>query len=372
MLSTTASWPALLMAAQRQMQHGTVLTLVLVAIVTGAVVLELSRCLRRAAFQSSGTREAVIPMMNSLGSPELEEGKPRLVSQLLPELCGLVFMLAAAGALLLRGPESTAGMSPEDRDLTHRIHAEWPTLFSADSLLGLQSMLRSVVLASAALRLEQALTSPIAGFPTAFLTLAACARVALIAMSPPDVYRLDGPLGGATNVALEVGALALLLYLATAQARRTRCRALLLSGLATAASAGALAWAAHGNRLAIANPDQWYLDALFSLRELLELAASVTFLANAVRSAAEGEPATAFVAFAHTVLPLQQLLSAYFLLTAFGGGPLEEMPGLVGAGRPFEMLQLVGVVQVGAYAAAGVARLVIAQEIGDCGDMVEV
>merc|ERR1719213_970892 len=48
------------------------------------------------------------------------------------------------------------------------------------------------------------------------------------------------------------------------------------------------------------------------------------------------------------MLPVQQSFATYFILTAFA--PIFQVePSLVGMGRPFELLQLAGLVQVGAY-----------------------
>merc|ERR1711865_430857 len=56
----------------------------------------------------------------------------------------------------------------------------------------------------------------------------------------------------------------------------------------------------------------------------------------------------AFTGFAHFMLPLQQALPAYFLLVAFAP-PFQVEPSLVGKGRPFEMLQAGGLLQIVMY-----------------------
>jgi len=109
------------------------------------------------------------------------------------------------------------------------------------------------------------------------------------------------------------------------------------------------------NRLAIADPADSHLDALFSLSHLLELAAAAAFLARTLCAAGGG----AFTALACFLLPLQQLLPAYFMLTAWGKPPLQEVPELVAAGRPFEVLQLCGLAH---YVLASAMRLAIALE----------
>jgi len=119
-------------------------------------------------------------------------------------------------------------------------------------------------------------------------------------------------------------------------------------------------WTAKANCLGLADPGDAHLDMLFSAVQLTELAASVAFLARTATLVVEHQAPTPFAFLAHVLLPAQQLLSAYFLLTAWGGSPLEEIPALVGAGRPFEVLQLAGVAQVGTYALAGVVQLAFA------------
>ena len=73
--------------------------------------------------------------------------------------------------------------------------------------------MRLVFLLSASLRRSGACVSPLDGEPAAFFLLAALVRVALLTLSPRDVYHLDGPLGGDMNVAIEVTSCLLLLPL---------------------------------------------------------------------------------------------------------------------------------------------------------------
>eukprot|EP00418_Pyrodinium_bahamense_P087841 CAMPEP_0179051712 /NCGR_PEP_ID=MMETSP0796-20121207/21385_1 /TAXON_ID=73915 /ORGANISM="Pyrodinium bahamense, Strain pbaha01" /LENGTH=347 /DNA_ID=CAMNT_0020748259 /DNA_START=74 /DNA_END=1117 /DNA_ORIENTATION=- len=284
---------------------------------------------------------------------------PRFPISLAPEACGLVLSLAVAGVLLLHGSNSGVPVPPGEKELWQQIRNEWPILMTADSLLGLHAMLRTLLLASAALRTAETMASPLAGLPTAFLLGAALVRMALLVLSPLAIYHLDGPLGGKVYCVLQASALALLAYLAVVQVHQARGGPRCAPALAASASLVVLAWLAGTNHLALADPGDGHLDVLFSLQELLELAASVTFLANAIAPAASQGSPGAFAAFAHVMLPLQQVLPAYFLLASWGGAPLEELPALVGAGRPFKMLQLAGLAQVGLYAVAGVAWLVL-------------
>merc|ERR1740121_326830 len=154
------------------------------------------------------------------------------------------------------------------------------------------------------------------------------------------------------NVALEVVALVPLVCLSRGAGLR---RAPLLLGSALVAS-----WVAWHNHLNLASPGQAFLDALFSLEQLFEFLGAIACLASATTIVAEVEGASAFdapAALLHCLLPLQQLLSAYFILTAWGAAPFQVVPELVGAGRPFEVLQTCGVAQVGIYLLAGALRL---------------
>lgn len=284
--------------------------------------------------------------------------------QAAPELLGLVGIASLAAFLLARGGNQGAPIrTAEDQEIWQSIQAEWQVLTTADSLLGAQAMLRLLLVGSAALRGA----SPLAfGCTAKFLLLAAAARVALLALSPRDIYHLDGPLGGNLNAALEVAALLPLAYLSRGASRR-QAPVLLVSCLAAAG----VAWTNH---LALAEPGQAYLDALFSLEQLLEFLASAACLAGAAGAAAEGDgcqPLGAPAAFAHCLLPLQQLLPAYFMLTAWGAAPFQVVPELVGAGRPFEVLQSCGVAQVGFYLLAGVLRLAIADPEPKNGQLLE-
>jgi len=319
-------------------QHSALVSLVLLAAAVGAWAFERYQTTRGAA-------------------PE----DLRTLRRLLPEICGVLLALSIAGALLICRAHHQA-VPPEDEQVWQQIRNEWPMLVTADSLVGLQALLRVVLLSSAALRVKEAAASPLAGSPTAFLLLAALVQVTLLAMSSPDVYHLDGPLGGNVDLALEVSALALLACVAAAQLREWKQGPSCTSTLAVLALLPVLGYAAWTNRIGLADPGDAHLDALFSLQHLLELTAALAFLGRALRSAAEGCPAGSFTAFACVMLPLQQLLAAYFLLAAWGGEPLEELPALVGAGQPFKMLQLGSVIQVGAYAAAGISQLVLVGE----------
>jgi len=262
---------------------------------------------------------------------------------LAPELAGLAACGMIAGSIIYRKEHN--GLSPipvEDRKLWQEISTEWPILMTADSLLGLQAMLRMILLSSAVLRSADSRTSPFSSEPALFFFLAAVCRVALLAASPPDVYHLDGPLGGALNLALEVLAVPLLAFASrhvlTSGLRRL---SLSLAGISAATLLSTF------NRLALADSGAEQLDMLFSLAKLLESLAALAFLARtcSLSSSSGG----CFTSFAHALLPVQQCLGAYFMLTAWDAAPLQEVPELVGAGSPLALLQTTGIMDIGFY-----------------------
>mmetsp|Transcript_8034 Transcript_8034/g.14751 ORF Transcript_8034/g.14751 Transcript_8034/m.14751 type:complete len:351 (+) Transcript_8034:95-1147(+) len=289
-----------------------------------------------------------------------------LVTQVQPAstLCGTLFSLVpeCAGILLvalcawveLNAGEDHSALKHDDEE-SREIKHDWPVLKSADSLLGIQAMLRLIFLVSALLRRSDAAKSPLAGLAASFFFLAALCRVALGAISPADLYNLDGPLGQ-RNMAIEVAALPLLAVLSAATMRRG-----LGATLALALGALATATIAFFNRFELAG-DEFHLDVLFSLVQLLELAAGVSFSLRSIMTGglfgSEDDAVSSgsiFSDFAHVFLPLQQSLSMYYFLCAFAP-PFTVEPTLVGKGHPFEVLQLAGLAQVGIYLFAGVCH----------------
>eukprot|EP00930_Biecheleria_cincta_P058107 TRINITY_DN4395_c0_g1_i1.p1 TRINITY_DN4395_c0_g1~~TRINITY_DN4395_c0_g1_i1.p1 ORF type:complete len:349 (-),score=75.10 TRINITY_DN4395_c0_g1_i1:49-1095(-) len=278
-----------------------------------------------------------------LGGLPLVYGGLGQLRSLAPELAGLAACGMIAGSLIYRKEHN--GLSPipaEDQKLWQDINTEWPILMTADSLLGLQAMLRMVLLSSAVLRSTDSSASPFTNEPALFFFLAAACRVTLLAVSPPDVYHLDGPLGGALNLALEVLAVPLLAFasrhvLAVGLRRLSLCFAGILAAF----------FLSTCNRLALADPGAEQLDVLFSLAKLLESLAALAFLA---RTCSLGRRSSGrFTSFAHALLPVQQCLGTYFMLTAWGAAPLQEVPELVGAGSPFALLQTTGIAEAGLY-----------------------
>lgn len=110
-----------------------------------------------------------------------------------------------------------------------------------------------------------------------------------------------------------------------------------------------LAASANSNHFALADSSQSHLDKLFTMVMLLETVAGVAFYVRSARSNRGGSfRSGAFSGFAHLILPLQQALPAYFLLVAFAP-PFQVETSLVGKGRPFELLQAGGLLQVVLY-----------------------
>jgi len=277
----------------------------------------------------------------------------RLLFNLIPEAVVLGLCAMVAGAFILRS-ENHNGSPPKDhvdKEVWEEITNEWPVLMTADTLLALQAIIRLVLCLSATCRPCEFDASPLANEPAAFFLLANVSRLALLVASPWEWFHIDGPLGGAINFGFELLAFPLLLNLSRGMLHQGWHRAMLLAiGVFLACVA---AWC---NRYSVADPGFEYMDMLFSLSHVLEFLAAAIFLARTI--VLSSDSAGAFTSFAHVVLPVQQSFSMYFLLTAFAK-PLEVVPELVGAGRPFEVFEIGGVAQVGMYLFAAVLHFVL-------------
>lgn len=265
---------------------------------------------------------------------------------LVPELLGLVTCVAVAAGLLYCRQHNGAPIPKEDEEIWESINTEWSLLSTADSLIGLQAMLRMVLLTSAVLRLgdveeKSAFTDETAAF---FFAAALC-RTVLLVLSPWDVYGLDGPLGGVLNMACEAAALPMLVCLCRPMLSQGMRRACFLVVATAVASTLAVC-----NRLALADAGSEYLDVLFSLSRLLEFAGAVAFLAHSCHMGSSNMGC--FASFAHAFLPVQQMLGFYFMLTSWNSAPFEEVHELVGAGHPMILLQAVGLAELGLYLTA--------------------
>jgi len=262
-----------------------------------------------------------------------------------------MFAVAAStvGALI-HGKYLEQPVAPADQALMDSILKEWPVLRGADTLLAMQAVFRVCLLSSAVFRRARADESPFVGLPSMFFLLAALARVLLLWLSPAGTYHLDGPLGGNFDFFFEVAAVPLLVYICRSSIQR-------IMSLITMVLVACLAAGVAGcNRLALAgNGDLWYVDVLFSLGHVLEFGAAAAFLVRNVIAAdvARGT----FSGLSLVLLPMQQCLSVYFVLFAFGS-PLKSYPELAAMGHPLEMLQLCGVLQVVMYCLAFVVHVV--------------
>jgi hypothetical protein len=133
--------------------------------------------------------------------------------------------------------------------------------------------------------------------------------------------------------------------------RRVRKEALAATVLTLAVAARI----ASRNHLALADGDT-LSDALFMFAHMAELLAAFAYLSRTLLLdtgfVGAGKAAVA-LQFANFLMPLQQCLAAYYFVQAF-----QYDVGLVGAGHPFEIFQIGGVAQLGAYACAAVLHLV--------------
>jgi len=272
----------------------------------------------------------------------------RVLKRLAPELLALSFGLSLASALVYCGQHNGGAEIPkEDQALWSDINAEWPVLKTADSLLGIQAMLRLVLLSSALLRKgDDEATSAMAMEPMGFLFLASCTRAILLLCSPWEVYHLDGPLGGALNLACEICAVPLTAWLCRPLRRNiygVSCIAIIWLAL------GLLASQQH---LALADPGQEYLDVLFSWSQFLDFAAALAFLIRTCTlwTSARGE----FMVYSLMALLFQQLLSAVFMFSSWGQAPFHEVPGIVGKGSPLAVMQMSCLLEVACYVVSAV------------------
>lgn len=255
-----------------------------------------------------------------------------------PEATGVI---ACAGlSIYLRFYGSHAAHVMENNAAWEEIVRQWPLLLTADTLLAIQAMLRVLILVSNVLRARGGsalLSQEVAGISLG----AALGRAALAARSTN--YFLDGPLGGYLPVACEVLSVPLLAILCRGIRRKA-----LTASLSTVAIA---AWIGSRNQLALSNDA--ITDGLFLFAHAAELFAAFAYLSRALLSD-DGIASCKSVSmcFTHLLMPVQQCMSAYYFVQAFA-----FVPELVAAGHPFEMLQMGGVAQVGAYAGAAVLHL---------------
>lgn len=254
-----------------------------------------------------------------------------------PEAASLVVCLTVA--LVLRSLGDTEIITdPVEQRVWEQIKLDWPVLLGADTLLGLQAMLRLVMFFSVVRHTVANMASAF-GQSAAMLTLGAMvARMAVAAQTKS--YTLDGPLGGAMPEMCIAGAAVLLLtFLGLSDIRKVP-----VAAMATASGA---AYVAANNYMNLA--ENRTTDSLFILAHMLECFASFAYLARTVmihcgpKRAKEGA-ATGFV---HLLMPVQQGLAAYYFLTA-----LEPSPNIIGAGRPLCVLAIANLAQLGAYLCA--------------------
>jgi len=305
----------------------------LICIVVGMLVLRMELHRRADTNPSFSSRE---------GTGYTESCK-RILQLCAPEAAGVMACLAFAAALRVWGAQSSG---PVDHAWAE-IQAQWPVLLTADTLLSLQAMLRLLVLLSCVLRAGGDVPVPL-GDETAVLWLSAgLARVALLART--DVYMLDGPLGGNLPAACEVAVLPLLFALSRGTLRK--------APLTVALTCIAAAILAGRNHLNIAKDS--VSDCLFIAAHGLDFLAAFAYLLRTLLldARSDSRKGNISIGFGHLVMPVQQCLAAYYFVQAF----IAE-PALEAAGRPFAVLQIGGIAQVGLYLGAS------AVYIADCLD----
>jgi len=281
-------------------------------------------------------------------------GKSNWIQNCAAELVAFATCSSLIITLIIRG-EHLGAPIPEGNKEWAEITNEWPTLMTADTLLGAQALLRVVFLASAALRAGPQSAMPLTPEPAAFMLFAQLARAALLILSPLDCYHIDGPLGGKLNIVAEFAAIPLLLYLSSGMVQRgLQNWSLLVVGLLVSGTAATF------NQLNMADPKEvpLHLDELWSGIHMLECCGAASFLVLTICMSDEARKMRneAFANIAHLFLPVQQILAAFFLLTAFqspSDPPLTIPPALVRVGYPFHLLWISSCASVGFYLFAG-------------------
>lgn len=289
--------------------------------------------------------------VETLGLRKCVKSCVTVVAGCAPEVLGLSVVLMMAVILRLRG-DTDIMTNPMQQQAWERAKAEWPILMGADTLLNLQAMLRLLVLLFLARRAQVGGRSPLSGLPALLFLAAALTRGRMGCVT--DAYRLEGPLalGGALPIACEVAGVAFWTALGSSALRKAPVAASVMVG-------GAIWFASH-HYLNIA--ENASADQLFIQAHVLELLAAFAYVSRAIclavgredasgdehdsdHSASKGDwKSNAFIGFMHMVMTVQQAFSAYFFLTAF-----EPNPSLVAVGRPFCVLCIANLLQLGAF-----------------------
>jgi len=249
-----------------------------------------------------------------------------------PETFGVIACLAVTVAFRKWG-ESAALQQPGLQEIAK----EWPILLCADTLLSFQLMLRLLVLLSLALRAQG--STPVSQEAAALFLVAGLSRVALFLRT--DAYKLDGPLGGDIPKIAEIAALPFLFKLTLG----IQSRAVYSTGMTIAIAA----WLASRHQLNFA--EDTLSNGLFSFVHVVEIISAFTFFFRTffIDTGFGSSKARVPLGFAHILMPIQQSLAGYYFVQAF-----IEHSSLIGAGRPFELLQIGAMAQFGAYAGAAV------------------
>jgi len=259
----------------------------------------------------------------------------RVLCRCLPEAIGLTTCLTLALLLRLWG-DTTVLTDPEEIQIWSEIKRDWPILMGADTLLGLQAMLRMVMIISVANRMRTEGPGPLSGMAAVLTLGAAITRGALA--SKHSGYILDGPLGGDMTSACEVAVIPLLCTICVPALRSKKCAAL------TAMLTSAALWIASHNFLKLEGIPN--VDQLFVLAHVFEIMAAFAFLCQTVcrYCGLTSFKSSHSMGYVSLLMPAQQTLAAYYFLTAF-----EPDRKLVAMGRPFCIIILGSLAQLAAY-----------------------
>lgn len=238
-----------------------------------------------------------------------------------PEFVGIMAAVAFVALLRTLGPRIDpywATQSRQGAEQWNEIQAEWPLLHCADTLLALQSILRSVVLFVALCKSAKQHVALLSIEFVWFVALAIVARFVAFPLAGAKDYMLVGPAGGALPLCFDAITLTLLLCMRLHNKKPTRW-VLVVSGLVLAIAL------ALPNNLKVS--DDRLSNVAFACAHLLEFLAALMHLSS-IRCT-QKVPGASLVA-CHWVV--QQALAAYFFMHVFPIGTInveEEGHGLM-------------------------------------------
>jgi len=246
------------------------------------------------------------------GWQRLTRGWRRRVRSWPPEVVAMLAILVCVVTLRAVGPNIIPSWAKTDKSgaaMWEEIQTEWPLLTTADTLLAIESMLKTLMVFSAlwragTVRGAHSKEVCLASEPSWFLGLSVAARFVAFPIYD-EAYQVMGPLGGLLPVACDVCTLTLLFCLCLGQKRACR-RELVATGAVVAYGLAAtrnMKMALKGNEFA---------DVAFAASGALEVGASLAHLLHALLS-----PISDGCLCVTALLASAQFLHTYFFVSVF-------------------------------------------------------